>query len=79
MAPPRPQSCAISPQVILPSGSPDPLQYSTAVDPEMRAIFGFEDALPAVESSPLLASRWSRSRWVRWRSSRESPRERATG
>ena len=41
---------------ILPEGSPDPLAYETAVDPQLRAIFGFGEPLPAVEASPLLAA-----------------------
>lgn len=39
---------------ILPQGSPDPLRYDLAVDPELRAIFGFGNDLPAPVASPLL-------------------------
>jgi hypothetical protein len=42
-------------QAIIPNGSPDPLLYETSIDPEMRAIFGFDEPLPPVDSSPLLA------------------------
>ena len=41
-------------QVILPKGAPDPLAYDTAVDPQFRAIFGFEDPLPPIEPTALL-------------------------
>ena len=43
-------------QAILPKGSPDPLAYDSAVDPQLRAIFGFEEPLPAVEATPLLGA-----------------------
>lgn len=39
---------------IVPAGSPDPLHWDDAVDPELRAIFGFEAPLPAPIPSPLL-------------------------
>ncbi|RIK99952.1 MAG: hypothetical protein DCC71_19620 [Proteobacteria bacterium] len=39
---------------ILPQGSPDPLRYDAAVDPELRAVFGFGGALPEPVASPLL-------------------------
>ena len=41
-------------RVIVPTDSPDPLLYETGVDPELRAVFGFEESLPQVDSSPLL-------------------------
>lgn len=40
---------------IVPAGSPDPLRWDDAVDPELRRIFGFEASLPAPIASPLLA------------------------
>lgn len=43
-------------QAILPKGSADPLAYDLAVDPQLRAIFGFGEPLPAVEASSLLGA-----------------------
>jgi hypothetical protein len=40
---------------IVPAGSPDPLRWDDAVDPELRKIFGFEAPLPTPVASPLLA------------------------
>jgi hypothetical protein len=42
-------------RVIVPKDAPDPLLYETGVDPQLRAIFGFEEPLPRVDTSPLLA------------------------
>jgi hypothetical protein len=41
-------------KAILPKDTPDPLAYDTAVDPQLRAIFGFSEPLPTVEASSLL-------------------------
>jgi hypothetical protein len=41
-------------RVIIPGEAPDPLLYEMGVDPELRSIFGFEEPLPPVDSSPLL-------------------------
>jgi len=42
-------------RMIVSKDAPDPLLYDTAVDPQLRAIFGFEQPLPQVDASPLLA------------------------
>lgn len=43
-------------QAILPKGGADPLAYDTAVDPELRRVFGFEEPLAPIEESPLLGA-----------------------
>ncbi len=43
-------------EAILPKGSTDPLAYDVAVDPQLRAIFGFGEPLPAVEATSMLGA-----------------------
>jgi len=43
-------------QAILPKGGADPLAYDTAVDPELRRVFDFEEPLAPFEESPLLGA-----------------------
>ena len=43
-------------QAILPKGGVDPLAYDTAVDPELRRVFGFDEPLAPIEESPLLGA-----------------------
>ncbi len=43
-------------QAILPKGGADPLAYDTAVDPELRRVFDFEEPLAPIEESPLLGA-----------------------
>jgi soluble lytic murein transglycosylase-like protein len=41
---------------LLPANAADPLAYDTAVDLELRSLFGFLEALPAPVASPLLGA-----------------------
>ncbi len=44
-------------EAILPKGSPDPLAYDVAVDPQLRAIFGFDEVQPTAARTSLLGPR----------------------
>jgi hypothetical protein len=51
-------------QAILPKGGVDPLAYDTAVDPELRRVFGFDEPLAPIEESPLLGASPTAARWL---------------
>jgi hypothetical protein len=51
-------------QAILPKGGVDPLAYDTAVDPELRRVFGFDEPLAPIEKSPLLGASPTAARWL---------------